>query len=266
MPGCTGPCGSWRPGKRRWRFGLPNFARSGRHSSPSLPGFERSGRRCRSRCPLQTPISAGPCEGRGARRPRSSRCPGRTPGCARARRRHGTGSRRWKPSLRGFARPERCCRERSTAARASSRTNRARSVSAASSTARPAHGRTQRPGLEERTEEYNPPPDACVCGRCGQPYAPNGAEESTLVEIEVKAHKRVIRRSRWRRACECASSPMEVSARPVPRLFPQDALRDQLLGALPVRALCLLPPPAPGCRVVLQPGAAGLAGDPGRTA
>ena len=45
---------------------------------------------------------------------------------------------------------------------------------------------------------------------------------------------------------------------------PQDALRDQLLGALPVRALCLLPPPAPGCRVVLQPGAAGLAGDPGR--
>ena len=85
----------------------------------------------------------------------------------------------------------------------------------------PGHGRTQRPGLEERTEEYNPPPDACVCGRCGQPYAPNGAEESTLVEIEVKAHKRVIRRSRWRRACECASSPMEVSARPVPRLFPR---------------------------------------------
>ena len=83
------------------------------------------------------------------------------------------------------------------------------------------HGRTQRPGLAERTEEHNPPPDACVCGRCGQPYAPNGTEESTLVEIEVKAHKRVIRRPRWRRACECASSPMEVSAPPVPRLFPR---------------------------------------------
>ena len=76
----------------------------------------------------------------------------------------------------------------------------------------PGHGRTQRPGLDERTEEHNPPPDACVCGRCGQPYAPNGAEESTLVEIEVKAYKRVIRRPRWRRTCECASSPMEVSA------------------------------------------------------
>ena len=77
------------------------------------------------------------------------------------------------------------------------------------------------PGFDERSEEHNPPPDVCVCGRCGQPYAPNGAEESTLVEIEVKAHKRVIRRPRWRRTCECASSPMEVSAPPVPRLFPR---------------------------------------------
>ena len=85
----------------------------------------------------------------------------------------------------------------------------------------PGHGRTQRPGLDERTEEHNPPPDACVCGRCGQPYAPNSAEESTLVEIEVKAYKRVIRRPRWRRTCECASAPMEVSAPPVPRLFPR---------------------------------------------
>ena len=85
----------------------------------------------------------------------------------------------------------------------------------------PGHGRTPRPGLEERPEEHNPPPDACVCGQCGQPYAPNGAEESTLVEIEVKAHKRVIGRPRWRRSCECASSPMEVSAPPVPRLFPR---------------------------------------------
>ena len=85
----------------------------------------------------------------------------------------------------------------------------------------PGHGRTRRPGLDERSEEHNPPPDVCVCGRCGQPYAPNGAEESTLVEIEVKAHKRVIRRPRWRRTCECASSPMEVSAPAAPRLFPR---------------------------------------------
>ena len=84
----------------------------------------------------------------------------------------------------------------------------------------PGHGRTERLGLEERSEELDPPADACVCGECGLPYAPNGAEESTLVEIEVKAHKRVIGRPRWRRSCDCASSPMEVMAPPAPRLFP----------------------------------------------
>ncbi len=84
----------------------------------------------------------------------------------------------------------------------------------------PGHGRTRRPGLEERPETLDPPPEACVCARCGQPYAPNGVETSTLVEIEVKAHKRVISRPRLRRTCECGSSPLEVSAPPAPRLFP----------------------------------------------
>ena len=81
------------------------------------------------------------------------------------------------------------------------------------------HGRTQRLGLEERTEELNPPEDARVCSCCGQPYAPNGTEESTIVEIEIRAHTRRIVRPRWRRSCDCASSPLEVSAPPVPRLF-----------------------------------------------
>ena len=85
----------------------------------------------------------------------------------------------------------------------------------------PGHGRTQRPGLDERTETLTPPEDARVCSCCGKAYVANGADESTLIEIEVKAHKRVIRRPRWRRACNCASSPKEVSAPPAPRLFPR---------------------------------------------
>ena len=83
----------------------------------------------------------------------------------------------------------------------------------------PGHGHTQRPGLEERTEEHNPPEDERVCSCCGKPYAAIGAEISPLVEIDVKAYKRVIRRPRWRRTCDCASSPREVSAPPAPRLF-----------------------------------------------
>ena len=83
----------------------------------------------------------------------------------------------------------------------------------------PGHGRTQRPGLEERKEEKTPPEDALICSCCGKRYAPNGREESAIFEIEVKAHKRRIVRPRWRRTCECASSPREVIAPPVPRLF-----------------------------------------------
>ncbi len=81
------------------------------------------------------------------------------------------------------------------------------------------HGRTSRPALDERTEVRNPPAGARVCAGCGKPYVVNGAEVSSIFEIEVSAYKRVIRRPRWRRRCECASSPVEVSAPPAPRLF-----------------------------------------------
>ena len=83
----------------------------------------------------------------------------------------------------------------------------------------PGHGRTPRCGLEERIEERSLPAAARTCSGCGKPYAAVGVEQSALVEIEVQAYRRVIRRPRWRRSCACASSPAEVSAPPAPRLF-----------------------------------------------
>ena len=85
------------------------------------------------------------------------------------------------------------------------------------------HGRTPRPALEERTEQHDPPADERACRRCGEPYVGNGSRVSTVFEIDIKAHKRVIDRSRWRRTCTCASSPRDVSAPPLPRLFPNTA-------------------------------------------
>ena len=82
------------------------------------------------------------------------------------------------------------------------------------------HGRTPRPNLVERIEEHRPPEEDCLCGRCGRPYAVNGVRETTVVEMEVRVYLRVVRRPRLRRTCECESSPLEVSAPPVPRLFP----------------------------------------------
>ena len=85
----------------------------------------------------------------------------------------------------------------------------------------PGHGRTPRPGLEERTDKRNPPKDARVCSCCGKPYVANGEHVSTVIEIEVKAHKRKIVRPRWRRGCDCPASPLEVTAPPPLRLFPR---------------------------------------------
>ncbi|MCY4026652.1 MAG: IS66 family transposase [Acidobacteria bacterium] len=83
----------------------------------------------------------------------------------------------------------------------------------------PGHGRTPRPGLGEKKERRNPPKAARTCSCCGKPYVANGERSTSLVEIEVKAHIRRILRTRWRRGCNCASSPLEVTAPPPVRLF-----------------------------------------------
>ena len=82
------------------------------------------------------------------------------------------------------------------------------------------HGRTQRPGLEERTEEHNPPKDARVCSCCAKPL--RGERRAFLDRHRDRSQgpHTQDRPSRWRRNCDCASSPLEVSAPPVARLFP----------------------------------------------
>ena len=83
----------------------------------------------------------------------------------------------------------------------------------------PGHGRTPRPGLGEKKERRNPPKVARTCSCCGKPYVANGERSTSLIEVEVEAHIRRILRTRWRRGCDCASSPLEVIAPPPARLF-----------------------------------------------
>ena len=85
----------------------------------------------------------------------------------------------------------------------------------------PGHGRTQRPTLEEKEERREPPQDALMCSCCGKPYVANGERSSSVIEIAVKAHIRRIVRPRYRRGCDCPSSPLEVTAPPSARLFPR---------------------------------------------
>ena len=81
------------------------------------------------------------------------------------------------------------------------------------------HGRKPRPALEERIEVHSPPAEACVCGGCGKPYVANGERSTTIIEIDVQAHKRRILRPRWRRTCDCTDAPREVVAPAPHRLF-----------------------------------------------
>ena len=104
------------------------------------------------------------------------------------------------------------------------------------------HGRTPRPGLEKRAEVHNPAADERVCSDCGKPYVANGSDTSELIEVSVKAHTRVIARPRWRRSCDCAAAPPEVSAPPVARLFAKTPCGTSVWARFPCeRYACLRP-------------------------
>jgi len=79
-------------------------------------------------------------------------------------------------------------------------------------------------------EEREIPGTECCCGRCGRPFAPvSGTEDSTILEIEVKAHRRLIRRHRYRPTCDCGVHPGIVTAPPAPRVIPKSILGVSLL-------------------------------------
>jgi transposase len=82
-------------------------------------------------------------------------------------------------------------------------------------------------------EERAIPGDACGCRRCGRPFAPvSGTEDSTILEVEVKAYRRVIRRHRYRPTCACGAHPGIVTAPPAPRVIPKSLLGVSLLVEL----------------------------------
>lgn len=75
--------------------------------------------------------------------------------------------------------------------------------------------------LPSVTEEHVLPADQSCCPCCQQPFAPAGFDEdSSVVEIEVKAYRRVIRRRRYRRTCQCPDQPVIWVAPNVPRVIP----------------------------------------------
>lgn len=69
------------------------------------------------------------------------------------------------------------------------------------------------------------PKDLQQCSGCGLPFAPfPGTEDSTILEVEVRAYRRTCRRRRYRPTCKCGCHPGIVAAPPPPRLLPKSIL------------------------------------------
>jgi len=87
------------------------------------------------------------------------------------------------------------------------------------------HGRTPRPDLPVVDEERDVAPEDKKCSMCGKAYdlLPQ-TEDSEIVEVQVKAHVRLIRRKMYAQACECDGVPGLVTAPPAPRLIPKSAV------------------------------------------
>jgi transposase len=94
-------------------------------------------------------------------------------------------------------------------------------------------GRRDYSHLPVVVEKHEIPGDRCSCRRCGRPFAPvSGTEDSTILEVEVKAHRRLIRRHRYRPTCDCGVHPGIVTAPPAPRVIPKSILGVSLLVEL----------------------------------
>ncbi len=71
------------------------------------------------------------------------------------------------------------------------------------------------------TEERVLPDEQTRCSCCGKPFSPGGYEEDKeIIEVEVKAYRRRIRRRRYLRTCSCPNLPTVVAAPVVPRVLP----------------------------------------------
>ena len=88
-----------------------------------------------------------------------------------------------------------------------------------------------RPGPKRRDTSHLPateefcelPPEQCRCPCCGLPFRPKeglGTEDSEVLEIHVRAHKRVVRRRRYEPTCECPL-PGIITAPGPPKLIPK---------------------------------------------
>jgi transposase len=84
------------------------------------------------------------------------------------------------------------------------------------------HGRRDYSHLPVTEEFVAPPEESLCCPICGKPAAlMSDTEDSEVLEIDVRAHRRQIRRRRYRATCDCDPAQRTLTAPPPPKLIPK---------------------------------------------
>jgi transposase len=86
----------------------------------------------------------------------------------------------------------------------------------------PGPGRRDHSHLPAVEEEAELPSDETACPNCGKPAAEmSETEDSEVIEVEVRAYRRKIRRKRYRRTCDCPNESRTLIAPGPPKLIPK---------------------------------------------
>jgi transposase len=101
-----------------------------------------------------------------------------------------------------------------------------------SATPRKRGQRKDRPGPRRRDYSHLPvvddprelPEDQRICPECGAALSPSNTEDSEQIDIDVRPHRRRIRRRRYQRTCTCSTPPRTFTAPPAPKLIPKGLL------------------------------------------
>lgn len=84
----------------------------------------------------------------------------------------------------------------------------------------PGHGRKKHPELEEEVITVDFPTDEKCCPHCGLPFGHfPGFEESTRIDWQVVLRRKVFRRPRYRKTCQCPNLPAIIAPPPPPNLI-----------------------------------------------
>jgi transposase len=98
---------------------------------------------------------------------------------------------------------------------------------------RPRGQQRGRPGPKRRDDAHLPaveqvlelPAEQQRCSGCGQPFAAfPGTDDTSVLEIEVRAHRRIYRRRRYRPTCSCGTHPGIVTAPTSAKVIPKSIL------------------------------------------